>query len=173
MKCVLLAAILSLGIGSASAQVVSSPAGPYQGTGTNDNAAAGQVGEYVSAEVLAASAIPLTTGTAANVTSISLTAGDWDVRAAIGFNPNGATTISELVGAITTTSATVPTPPASSVAGYSRLRLSFTTGAADSFALSTVRLSLASTSTVYLVAQSAFATNTQGAYGKLEARRAR
>ncbi len=56
------------------------------GTTTNDNAANGDVGEYVEASVTSGSGgISLTTGNAKTVTSISLTAGDWDVTSLISF----------------------------------------------------------------------------------------
>ena len=55
------------------------------GTTTNDDAAAGKIGEYQSAGIGFGSAISLTTATPANVTSISLTAGDWDVSGVIYF----------------------------------------------------------------------------------------
>ena len=49
------------------------------GVTTNSNAAAGIVGEYISSSIASGSAVSLTTGVSANVTSISLTAGDWEV----------------------------------------------------------------------------------------------
>ena len=52
------------------------PTGGIVGTTTNNNAAAGCVGEYVSSAIEYASRVSLTTSTPANVTSISLTAGD-------------------------------------------------------------------------------------------------
>src|SRR5262249_26792035 len=51
------------------------------GTATNNNAAAGNVGEYVAATVASGAAIALTTGNWSPVTSITLQPGDWDVFA--------------------------------------------------------------------------------------------
>src|SRR4029077_4886616 len=49
------------------------------GTATNDNATAGNVGEYIESVIPAGAAIAITSATNTNLTSISLTAGDWDV----------------------------------------------------------------------------------------------
>jgi len=60
-----------------------------KGTTTNNSAAAGYVGEYISASV--GSANFAATGTYGDVTSISLTAGDWDVSITGNIIRNGAT----------------------------------------------------------------------------------
>ena len=48
------------------------------GVTSASNAAAGSVGEIISALVAVGSPVSLVNATAKNVTSISLTAGDWD-----------------------------------------------------------------------------------------------
>jgi hypothetical protein len=136
------------------------------GTATNDNASTGQKGEYVSSTVAKASGVSLTSPNAANVTSISLTAGDWDVGGNVGFDAAGTTTMSTLGGSINTASATM------GVEG-TVLNLTFTTGTDNKFTVPTIRLSLAATTTVYLVAQGVFATSTLTTHGVLWARRAR
>ena len=50
-----------------------------KGTTTNDSATAGKVGEYVSSAVTSPTAAPAT-GAIGDLTSIALTAGDWDVH---------------------------------------------------------------------------------------------
>ena len=55
------------------------------GTTTNDNAAAGQIGEFLSAILLQASAVALTTGVDAVVVQLPLTAGDWDVWGSVTY----------------------------------------------------------------------------------------
>jgi hypothetical protein len=50
-----------------------------QGSTAGGAAPSGYVGEIISSVIASGSAIGLTSGSAANVTSISLTAGDWDV----------------------------------------------------------------------------------------------
>jgi hypothetical protein len=141
------------------------------GVATNSSAPAGIVGEYISSTVLVGSAVALSTGTPANVTSISLTAGDWDVWGSVAFNPAGTTTITAESGGINTVTGTLPTSPGGG--GFVSLAGGFTTGAGDTLPVGSTRLSLPATTTVYLVAQAAFAISTMGAYGFLGARRRR
>lgn len=144
------------------------------GTTTNDNAAAGSVGEYISSTVLVGSAVSLSSSATANITSISLTAGDWDVEGNIVFNPAGSTTTTLATAAINTTSATLPTAPG---AGAYNFWFTSSAGTAAGFApalpTGMTRISLASTTTVYLVAQATFGVSTETAYGFIGARRAR
>jgi hypothetical protein len=67
-------------------------AGQLPGTATNDSAAAGDVGEYVSSVIATGSATSFTTATAKNITSISPTAGDWDVQGECWINSSAAST---------------------------------------------------------------------------------
>lgn len=142
------------------------------GTTTNNNANSGSVGEYISSTVLVGSAVSLTTGTAANVTSISLTAGDWDVSGTVAFNPAGTTTTTAQGGAISTTSATIPVSPYAG-GGFFVAPVSTAGLATNAYATGTTRLSLSATTTVYLVAYAQFATSTETAYGFIGARRVR
>lgn len=139
------------------------------GTSTNNDAAAGSVGEYISSTIASGSAVSLTTATAADVTSISLTAGDWDVSAFHGFAPAVTTNVVFLAGSISTTSATH--------SASSQIRLPSPSGVVygGNTALSgaTIRISIASTTTIYLVATANFTVSTCGAYGTLSARRVR
>jgi hypothetical protein len=144
--------------------------GQLPGTDTNDDASAGNVGEIIESEILAGSAVALTTNTPVDVTSISLTAGDWDVWGNVTTANNG-TTITALVAAINTVSATQPTAPGkgarTSVSGIS-------TSGNCAFPAGKMRLSLASTTTVYLIGQSTFTGGTSNsAYGYIGARRVR
>ncbi len=141
------------------------------GTATNDNAAAGSVGEVISSTVLNAAAVALTSNVAANVTSISLTAGDWDVWGNVATKPAGGTTTAGAAGAINTVSATFPTYPGDGA--VTDLPYSAGAGQSITFSVGKMRLSLAVTTTVYLVAQSTFAVSTSAAYGFIGARRAR
>lgn len=59
-----------------------------KGTATNDSAAAGYIGEYVESVIGSTS---VTNGTYVDGTSISLTAGDWDVSSLVEFSRNAAT----------------------------------------------------------------------------------
>jgi hypothetical protein len=142
----------------------------FQGSVTNDNAAAGQVGEVISSAV-ASPGITLTTSTPVNVTSISLTAGDWDVSGEVWCNvgTGGATALQAGIGS---TSATLPPSPGPNSARVS-LAAAVTASSFPILPLAKCRLSLAATTTIYLVAWATFPSGTTTAYGVISARRAR
>lgn len=147
--------------------------GQIPGTATNDNAGSGDVGEYISSTVPSGSAVGLTTATPANVTSISLTAGDWDVDGIAQFTGNAATTVTALISSISLTSATVDaSPDRLGILGFSNFAL-FSAAGSNSIRSGTTRLSLSTTTTVFLVVNSVFGTNTASAYGTIRARRVR
>jgi hypothetical protein len=112
----------------------------------------------------AGSSISLTTNTAANITSLSLPAGDWDVSGAVDFAPAGAA-IAEMVGGSSTTSGVVGAQDASFDMPVSGTLSKIT------FPLPTFRYNLGTTTTVYLVASCTFVGGTVNAYGTLRARR--
>lgn len=135
------------------------------------NAAAGSVGEYVSSTLAAGSATALTSATAKTVTSISLTAGDWDVWGVVGLAPAGSTTTTVQVGAISTVNNTLPTVPGEGA--YYATSAQSPAGQGNIFPVGMTRVSIAATTTVYLIAQSTFAVSTSAAYGFIGARRVR
>lgn len=143
------------------------------GTTTNDNAASGQSGEFLDSEIASGSAVTLTSGAVVNVTSLTLSAGDWEVWGAAVFHPGVTTTVSTLVAAIHTASATYPGAPNKGASG----RLLFASGFApnDDAVVGGLRrrYSLASSQTVYLVAAGYFGVSSLSAYGYLAARRVR
>jgi len=134
------------------------------GTTTNNNAAAGSVGEFVSSVIASGSAVSYSTGTPKDMTSISLTAGDWDVWGNIFFIVGGAMTASN--GWISATSATLP--DVSLAVGIN------VTGLGSSgFTMPMQRFSLSGTTTIYISAQFTFSTSTVTACGGIYARRIR
>jgi hypothetical protein len=137
------------------------------GTTTNNNANGGSVGEYVTAS---GSAVSLTSGTAANITSINLTAGDWDVTGVIQFVPAGTTTTSTLFSEIgNATLCTTSTFDQTAV-----LRgIASAAGAGNTLPAPVARFSLSSTTTIYLCGAAQFATSTMTANGLIRARRVR
>ena len=139
------------------------------GTTTNDSAAAGSVGEFVTSNVLT-NTTSLTTGTIANTTSISLTAGDWDVFGAVGFFGGSTTVLALFKGWISTTSAADPGAP-----NYSSVLASgtpFATSPVD-FVVPSLRVSISGTTTVYLSVQATFTVSTCTSGGVISARRMR
>ena len=141
-----------------------------KGTATNDNAATGYIGEYVenSTANTSGTAVSLTTNTVANVSSISLTAGDWDVSCMTYFVIAGGSATAIAAG-ITQTSATFG--GTGSYAGFTGT-IAQTTFADNTQSVPVFRVKLTGTTTVYLVARSTF-PGTCSTYGMISARRVR
>lgn len=130
------------------------------GTSTNDNAAAGYVGEYLSSSVGAGG--NLTTGTITNVTSLSITAGDWDVGATIVFAGGATTLLYSLISTISTANNTQSAVLNTGILADSGGTLFSGYAPNNLIPVSTpsIRLSLASTTTYYLNAIANFTTST-------------
>lgn len=160
-----LGAVAKAGDTMTGALTPSQPGG-IVGTTTNDNVNAGSVGEQIIADQMVN--VPLSNHVAANVTTISLTAGDWDVDGAVQatFSTGGQ----GVVSSVSTVSATLP---ATTYAGSGGVLL--LSGNCDTVvaATSQVRVSIAATTTVYLVAMPYFSGGTCNAQGTLRARRIR
>ena len=147
------------------------------GTILVDNAAAGVVGEFVTATVAAGGAVALTTAVAANVTSISLTAGDWDVNGQVDHLIAATTSLTQLNASMSLTTAAL-----SPQAGGAGLGTDATATASFAAMVPTAnitqglvmtRLSVSATTTVFLVAQDTFTLSTISAFGTIRARRVR
>jgi len=138
------------------------------GTTTNDSASTGQVGEVV---LSTASLVNYpATGTWGDLTSISLTAGDWDIAAITQQTTPGTMTGETRLG-ISVTSGNSAT---GLTIGYNRATFPFATAAYDtSGTVPMYRLSLASTTTVYLKYYAEYSTGTPKASGTIIARRRR
>lgn len=128
---------------------------------------AGCIGEILTATA-APAAVSLTTNTSADVTSVSLTAGVWDVTGVINFTPAGTTSITQIGGGVNTTSATLGAQDS-----YARdVYAAMVPGAnVISKAVPTVRINIAETTTVYLVARATFTVSTLTAGGTIRATR--
>ncbi len=143
--------------------------GGIVGTTTNDNVAAGKVGEYVSANS-ALNTTSLTSTVTADVLSISLTAGDWNVGGNIGFFGASTTTPTLLEGWVNSTSAV---NPGGQYTSYVQPTGTPFVTAPLSFVVPQQRFSLASTTTIYLSTLTAFGVSTLAAGGQIWARRVR
>ena len=145
--------------------------GQFPGSSTNDAATAGNVAEFISAQVNSGAAVNLTSATPADITSINLTPGDWDVWADAATAPAGATTTSIIRAWVNTQSATDPNPP--NGGAYLLSQQNFAAGLAQVAPVGRMRLSLSANTTAFLSINATFAAGTMGAYGFLGARRAR
>lgn len=140
------------------------------GTTTNDNAAAGSVGEFVSSEV---AGVSINTNTVTNVTSISLTAGDWDVWANLSTEPAAGTLCTGFYGWISTSSATFPANNTNGGAYVQNPGISPPAANPWGVFIGQRRLSLSGTTTVYLTGYLNFSVSTMGIAGFIGARRVR
>ena len=141
------------------------------GTTTNDNANAGSVGEYLTNSTAATSA---TSNTPLNATSISLTAGDWEVSGLIATNPAGSTTTTVVIAGVSTTSATFQNVPgAGGFFNAQALTVSVPAGGQIFLQAPPMRVSIAATTTVFLIGQANFAVSTMTISGFIRARRVR
>ncbi|MCK1367626.1 hypothetical protein [Bradyrhizobium sp. 62] len=141
-------------------------AGQYPAEPTTGSATAGNIGELITSTVARATNTSLTSATPKDITTISLTAGDWEVSGSAGFAHGTSATI--LQAGVSTTTATLPTFDSGARV---QLIASFAAGD-DLLSVPASRLSLNATTTVFLVMQATF-TGTTTIYGTLRARRVR
>jgi hypothetical protein len=136
------------------------------GTTTNDNAAAGSVGEFPNNQALG---VALTTLTSANIASlVNLPAGDYDIGGNFQCNTAGGGVVNSVQASVTSTSATLQTSPANAIL--------FTTAPANnpvSIIPPVLRFSLAAPTTIYLVGRCGFTGGTATGDGFIRARRIR
>lgn len=147
------------------------PAG-LVGVVNGSNAAAGQVGEYMSASIAQASQIVVTTAAATNITQLALTAGDWDVEGLVGIVGGGGVvsagvTLLSCFGWVGLTSAALGTQIWNGYGGAANINLLFPTGR--------MRVNVTAPTTVYLGFLATFSggNNQAGGYGSIGARRMR
>lgn len=152
------------------------------GVTDGSSAAAGIVGEEITGSLTRLSGVSLTTTTAATVFSFSLTAGDWDVAAMVGFLFGTGTSVTVLDAAISLTNNTLPAAAttANPTSGEVRTRIMsgtvgivMTTAGDIVIPITAYRISVAATTTFYLVARANFTVSTTVAYGSVHARRVR
>ena len=138
-------------------------AGQLPGTATNDDAAAGKLGEYLTST---GSGVAMSTGNNFNTAAVSLTAGDWDVWGYTQFGNVGATTYTMVQTGLSTTNG---------VFGgiITQIWTPSVLGAPYSFPTIMGRFSLSSTTTIYVVGVANFTGGTPTSGGAIYARRVR
>ncbi|WP_459908345.1 hypothetical protein [Caballeronia sp. HLA56] len=151
---------------SASGALTPSRTAGIVGTTTNNNANAGSVGEII--ENTATGVAINTTGVSQTLTSVSLTAGDWDVTGSFQVTPAATTVVTSYQAGIALTNNALPGFP-----NQIQLTQSKSAGVIDMWALPTRRVSVAAGTTVYLTANIGFTTSTCAASVHIRARRVR
>lgn len=148
-----------------------------RGTTTNDTAAAGFVGEVITAVLAFADRESLSSGAANTIASASITAGQWLLCGDIHFEAGTASAITELLAAVNTTTDAIPasTSLANPSSGLMRTQVDDGLAALDGgwdVPIPCFSLSLSATTTYYLVARAAF-SDTLAASGYFQAIRLR
>lgn len=143
-----------------------------KGTATNNSASAGFIGEYVSSVIASGSAISSgSTGQFKDITSISLTAGDWDVSGVAVVGIGTGTGMGACGGAISINSNNTTTDQ---VRGDNEVFSTIASATNDSFnIIPAYRMSLSGTTTVYLKGRAGFSGGQPTIYGRISARRVR
>lgn len=148
-----------------------SVAGAIPGIGDGSAAVAGNVGETISQSVAPGSAIVLTNATIADVTSVPLTPGDWDVWANIGIAPGAGATMTSISAWINIGSAVDPGAPNGGAYVTSVPPAAF--AAQQVLPVGSMTIETATNITAYLSTNVAFSGGTAGAFGAITARRRR
>lgn len=144
------------------------PANPQVGITSGAASAAGNVGEIIASDIPLAGAVPATSATPLNITSIALTAGDWDCWGMVATDPAGSTMTVAIAGGLSTASATLPNPP-----GTASLTWGTTTASGEVLPAFRVHENISSGITLFLVGQTGFSVSTSAMYGHIECRRMR
>lgn len=109
-------------------------------------------------------ALGLTNNTSLNITSISLGAGTWDVSGNCGITYGGSTVASQFHCGIATTTGALPVQDQQTLLGLANLNAA---GVDTIFPAPRQFFSFVTTTTVYLVTQVSFTTDTAAAFGNL------
>jgi hypothetical protein len=138
------------------------------GAANGGSAMAGIVGEFTNRLVAFAGALPLLNVIPTNISSVTLSAGDWDVTGAVVFSGTTATsTRSE--ACITSTSNSMNIDGSQVYSALSEVAVSFT----DSVTVPRQRFSVSTSTTIYITGESSFSAGSVSAYGQISARRVR
>lgn len=146
-----------------------------KGSSTNNSATAGNIGEYISSTISSGSAVTDATGSASPITSISLTAGDWEVGGVVDYVPNSATSVTLLTQGVQTLNncMTVPAIGAQDTFTQWETAANIIGASNPAWAVPTQRVSLSSTTSVCLITKPSFSVNSLTSYGTIWARRMR
>lgn len=157
---------IAFGAGGTIGGVGYAATGQVPGSTGNTVASVGNIGQVISSNVAAASAVDLSTATAADITTLALTAGHWRVSGNVCYitGTNTAVAVEEVW--IHSVSATQPTFPNSG--GVTALRFTYTSSAGnDSVCVQSgsIDVYLSGNATYYLSTLTGFSVSTLKGYG--------
>lgn len=146
------------------------------GTTSASTATVGSIGEYQTQQLARSSGITATNNIARSISTMTLTAGDWEVSFCGGFK-GGGTTSTDQVTALSTTADTLPAIDTTAVPdsnAQTRIESPVNIGNNDVVLCSkSIRVLLSGSRTYYLVSQCTFSAGSTLLYGSITARRAR
>ncbi|MDE1171244.1 MAG: hypothetical protein PW734_08580 [Verrucomicrobium sp.] len=146
------------------AGLTSIPSAAVLGATGGSSAAAGCIGEYVSSS----GTVSLTSAVTANVTSVTLTPGDWEVMGNVEFTFTG--TVTSLTAGIYTTSSGFPAYSSPGFVSHQAISIA---NSFWSFPTGLTRFLVTTNTVVYLNVADSFSSGTSTAYGTIQARRMR
>lgn len=126
------------------------------------------IGAYIESVVPVGSPVSLVSNTAKTITSISLTAGDWDVDASLYFLSAGTTNVTRYIASISSTTDTLDTSAGKLSDNSFPAFVPGTVG--QSGIIAPYRINLATTTTIFIVGFATFTVSTMTAYGIIRAR---
>ena len=135
------------------------------------DAASGKLGEALRSAIALANAVSLTTATYADVTSITLTAGDWDISGMVSFGGGPITGTGTRAGFGTSAGNSSTGLVLGDNEAISTLIPSATED--PTLVIPTWRKNVTSNTTIYLKAFATFTVGAPTAYGRISARRVR
>jgi len=138
--------------------------GQYRGNNTNTAPPAGFIGEQIRSYLSAGSKVTLVASTEKNVTSISLTAGIWDVSCVCVFSGSNNSAVS--AAGVSSVSATLGTHGDDVIIGSVN-----STSFDYCYVVPSYRYTLSSTTTIYMVGYSTFGTGSAYCYGRISGTR--
>jgi len=144
--------------------IVTANGNSYPAYLSNTSPNSGYIGEHIESVINSGSAVSLSTGTPTDITSISLTAGIWDLCGIVSVK--GVVSGTSMKGSISLTSATHGTSGDNEVENGLMALTS-----PQSVMIPSYRLLLSSTTTVYLVTSATFLVGSVTAYGRISANR--
>jgi hypothetical protein len=118
------------------------------------------------------SGVALSSTTAATVTGIALTAGDWDCRGVVSRVPASSTSFTVFSSAINPAATTIGTQGTTAV-HVEQTAANVTGVLGRDHLIGPTRISVSATTNEYLVANDTFSVSTDNGYGQLSCRRAR
>ena len=154
--------------GTAFTVYATAAVGQLPGTATNDNPTAGNIGEILTGSLSSGTPTALSNATPRDITSVSLTPGDWEVDGQVDYVTNAATTSDFQSGSFTTSATFGPQDTSTNMP-------LILTAVSDTYGqiIPRIRYSVAVNTVVFLVAQATFSVGTITAYGTIRAHRIR